>query len=323
MWILRSIQWGARGPVESASARCYKSDAKRGAARRRAKERHNERQATGFKSTPLTPPPSSSKTVDPMIRVVDVTKSYGDTVAVQGVSFDVAAGEVVGFLGPNGAGKSTLLKMISTWHSPDRGKIQVAGFDTTEAPLAVRQNLGYLPEHNALWDTMTVDRLLRFIGTMRGLSGAQLAQRRAWVVDRCKLSSVLQKRVNECSKGFRQRIGVAGALLHDPPVVLLDEPTHGLDPMQVVAFRDFIRELATMPITSGSAAGTAGRAVLFSSHILAEVAAISDRILVIREGKLLLDERTEVLKDRAAAKNTTLEELVVGQMAAQGKEVGQ
>jgi ABC-2 type transport system ATP-binding protein len=252
-----------------------------------------------------------------MIRVSGVSKSYGSTLAVDDASFEVAAGEVVGFLGPNGAGKSTLLKMISTWHGPDAGTIEVAGLDTVKQPLAVRQSLGYLPEHNALWDTMTVDRLLHFIGRMRGLRGEELEARRGWVIDRCELGEVLSKRVNQCSKGFRQRIGVAAALLHDPSVVLLDEPTHGLDPMQVVAFRDFIRELATMPITMGPAAGSAGRAVLFSSHILAEVAAISDRILVIRSGRLLLDERTDKLKERAAREGRSLEQLVVGHMESE------
>ncbi len=274
-------------------------------------DKHDSTRSVAQRAAPLTPPKKLESTAEPMIQVAGVTKSYGNAVAVQDVSFEVAAGEVVGFLGPNGAGKSTLLKMISTWHGPDSGTIRVAGFDTAEAPLAVRQNLGYLPEHNALWDTMTVDRLLNFIGRMRGIRGVALQERRAWVIDRCELSSVLWKRVNQCSKGFRQRIGVAAALLHDPAVVLLDEPTHGLDPMQVVAFRDFIRELATMPLAGGGV----GRAVLFSSHILAEVAAISDRILVIREGRLLLDERTSLLKEKALQAGTTLEELVVGHMA--------
>jgi ABC-2 type transport system ATP-binding protein len=147
---------------------------------------------------------------------------------------------------------------------------------------------------------------------MRGLAGELLRMRREWVIDRCELGEVLHKRIGHCSKGFRQRIGVASALLHDPPVLLLDEPTHGLDPMQVVAFRDFIRELATMPDGEGSVA--AGRAVLFSSHILAEVAAISDRILVIRDGRLLLDERTDVLVKRAEETSTSLEALVIGHM---------
>ena len=268
-----------------------------------------------------SPLPVTAATTDPMIRVDSVTKSYGSAMAVSDVSFSIRAGEVVGFLGPNGAGKSTLLKMIATWHEPDAGTISVAGLDTQEQPLAVRHNLGYLPEHNALWDTMNVGKLLDFVGKMRGLTGDGLAARKDWVIDRCELGEVLHKRVNQCSKGFRQRIGVAGALLHDPPVVLLDEPTHGLDPMQVVAFREFIRELATLPITTGPASGAPGRAVLFSSHILAEVAAISDRILVIRGGKLLMDERTDDLRQRAGAQGTSLEQLVVSAMDGTTSEV--
>ena len=262
----------------------------------------------------LLPSALTNAATTPMIRVSGVTKSYGDTVAVSDVSFDVHAGEVVGFLGPNGAGKSTLLKMIATWHGPDLGQIEVAGLDTKKDPLGVRQSLGYLPEHNALWETMVVGKLLDFVGKMRGLGGDELKLRKAWVTERCELDEVLHKRVNQCSKGFRQRIGVACALIHDPPVVLLDEPTHGLDPMQVVAFREFIRELATTPITTGPSAGSPGRAVLFSSHILAEVTTISDRILVIGNGKLLLDERMEKLEEQATQIATTIEDLVVTTM---------
>ena len=146
---------------------------------------------------------------------------------------------------------------------------------------------------------MRVAKLLRFMGEARGLGGAYLAERTEWVADAMTLQSVMQKRVSECSKGFRQRIGLACALIHDPPVLLLDEPTHGLDPLQVVAFRDFVRGLAE------------GRAILFSSHILAEVAEISDRLLVLQEGRLCLDEGVESLQARAAAEGATLETLVL------------
>lgn len=234
-----------------------------------------------------------------MIELFDVTKAYGEQIAVRNVSLRVDKGEVVGFLGPNGAGKSTLLKMLATWHAPTSGRVQVAGFDTQTHALQVRQHIGYLAEHNALWDTMRVAAFLDFVGQMHGLGKAHLAERRQWVVDRCELTAVLTKRISECSKGFRQRIGVAAALIHDPDVLILDEPTHGLDPLQVVAFRDFIREIAR------------GKAVLFSSHILSEVAAISDRILVMHHGELVLDGATRELSAQAAARGLDLEALVL------------
>jgi len=245
-----------------------------------------------------------------MIDVHEVHKSYAGIPAVRGVSFRVAAGEVVGFLGPNGAGKSTILKMLSTWHAPDSGRVTVAGFDTQRDALEVRRRIGYLAEHNALWETMVVRAFLDFVGGMHGLRGEALAARRAWVVESCELGAVLSKTIAACSKGFRQRIGVAAALIHDPPVIVLDEPTHGLDPLQVVAFRDFIREIARAP--------GAEKAVLFSSHILSEVAAISNRVLVIHEGCLVLDERTDILLARAKEQGIDLEALVLEHVRAAG-----
>ncbi|MDF1800766.1 MAG: ATP-binding cassette domain-containing protein [Planctomycetota bacterium] len=243
-----------------------------------------------------------------MIEVASVTKSYAGVPAVDDVTFTVQPGEVVGFLGPNGAGKSTLLKLIATWHGPDSGTVKVAGFDTRAEPLEVRRRLGYLPEHNAQWENMLVDDYLGFIGRVHGLGAARLAERAAWVVERCELGAVLHKRIHQCSKGFRQRIGVAAALIHDPPVLILDEPTHGLDPLQVVAFRDFVREVAKQP--------GAEKAVLFSSHILAEVTAISDRILMIQAGKLVFDQPTAELVQRAAREGVELEELVLREVRA-------
>ena len=233
------------------------------------------------------------------IRVSNVTRRYGDQRAVDDVSFTVEAGEVVGFLGPNGAGKSTVLRMLSTYLPPTAGTLEVAGHDVVRAPLAVRRAVGCLTEHNALFDGMRVRAFLDFVGRVHGLAGDRLTERRTWVVERTELESVLGKRVSECSKGFRQRVGLAAALIHDPPVLLLDEPTHGLDPLQVVAFRDFVRELAP------------GRAILFSSHILAEVAEISDRLLVLQEGRLCLDEGVASLEARAEAEGATLETLVL------------
>jgi ABC-2 type transport system ATP-binding protein len=234
-----------------------------------------------------------------MIEVQQVSKRFGATIAVDAVSLRIEAGEVVGFLGPNGAGKSTLLRMISTYLEPSSGSIRVAGHDTRSAALEVRASLGFLTEHNALYDGMRVDHWLDFAGRARGLSGARLAERRAWVVERCALEAVLGKRIHECSKGYRQRIGLAAALIHDPAVIVLDEPTHGLDPLQVVAFRDFVR------------AHSQGRAVLFSSHIVAEVAEISDRLLVIHRGRLIADARVDEFRESARRAGRTLEQAVL------------
>lgn len=234
-----------------------------------------------------------------MIEVDHVSRLYSHLRAVSDVSFRIAPGEIVGFLGPNGAGKSTLLKILSTYLLPSSGTVRIAGHDTRTAPLAARMHLGYLPEHNALYDTMRVDRFLAFMGQARGVTGPRLAERLAWVVERCTLGPVLAKRIRECSKGFRQRIGLAGALIHDPPVLLLDEPTHGLDPLQVVAFRDFIHELRP------------GRAILFSSHILAEVLGISDRILALSSGELVLDRAVADLQKTAEEASRTIEDVVL------------
>lgn len=237
-----------------------------------------------------------------MIRVENVCRNYGEVRAVDSVSFSIEVGEVVGFLGPNGAGKSTLLKMLCTYLPASSGSLTVAGHDVERESQKVREKIGYLTEHNALFETMRVSKLLRFMGRARGLSGAYLEERIEWVTQAMTLGMVLSRRVSECSKGFRQRVGLACALIHDPEVLLLDEPTHGLDPLQVVAFREFIQELSP------------GRAILFSSHILAEVAEISDRLLVLQQGRLCLDEKVADIKARAKSENTTLEQLVISRV---------
>jgi ABC-2 type transport system ATP-binding protein len=239
-----------------------------------------------------------------MIRIEGFTKRYGRHVAVEGFSARIEPGEIVGFLGPNGAGKSTLLRSIATWTTPSAGTIEVFGHDTRQRPLDVRRALGYLPEHNPLYEGMVVIEFLRFAARMRGLRGARLAERIDWVARSCSLGDVLDKRITECSKGYRQRIGLAAALVHDPRAILLDEPTHGLDPVQVAAFRDFLFELRP------------GRAILFSSHVLAEVEAICDRVLVIHRGRLVRDARVDVLREEARREKRTLEELVLALFAA-------
>ena len=230
-----------------------------------------------------------------MIRVDSVTRRYGSLTAVDEVSFAVDQGEIVGFVGPNGAGKSTMLKMLSTFIHPTAGTISIDGLDVVEHPLAVRRRIGYLSGDTPLYQEMRVDKFLRFIARARGLEGDALQQGLAHAVELCGLEDVLTQRVKECSTGFRQRIGLATAMVHDPPVLLLDEPTHGFDPLQVLAFRDTLRSLSQ------------DRAILFSTHIIGDVEAIADRVLIIHQGRLLGDGRVEQLAADAGIPGAGLE----------------
>jgi ABC-2 type transport system ATP-binding protein len=220
-----------------------------------------------------------------MILAEGATRRLSSVLAVDSVSLRVAPGEIVGLLGPNGAGKSTLLRMLATYLAPDHGTIEIQGYDAAREPLAVRRSIGYLPEHNALFESMRALELLDFVGKVRGLAGSGLAAARARAVERCGLEDVGGKRVRECSKGYRQRLGLAAALIHDPPVLLLDEPTHGLDPVQVDAFRELVLDLRE------------GRAIVFSSHVLAEVAAVSTRVVAMHGGRIVLDGDARTLSE--------------------------
>ncbi|MGD8395210.1 MAG: ABC transporter ATP-binding protein [Candidatus Eiseniibacteriota bacterium] len=232
-----------------------------------------------------------------MIDVQGVTKCFGRLAAVADVSFRVERDEIVGFVGPNGAGKSTMLRMLATYLRPTRGAIHVAGFDTVGASLAVRRRVGYLAGDTPLYPRMRVDDFVRFVARARGLRGQQLERQLVRVVDLAGIAPVLDRRIAECSTGFRQRIGFASALVHDPPILVLDEPTHGFDPLQVLAFRDLLRELRD------------GRAILFSSHIIQEVQAISDRVLIIHEGRLLGDGTLPELAGQTGVDSGDLEEI--------------
>lgn len=226
-----------------------------------------------------------------MIQIKNVSKYYGSVKAVENITFSLTPGEIVGFVGPNGAGKSTLLKMLSTYLLPTSGTIRIDDLDVVEHPLAVRKRIGYLSGDTPLYQAMRVDKFLRFCGRVRGLSGETLDKSLDRVIDICGLTPHLYKRVNQCSTGFRQRIGLGSALIHDPPILLLDEPTHGFDPLQVQAFRELLRSLSE------------NRVILFSSHIIQEVAALSDRVIMINRGQLLADGHIEDLANKTNQDN--------------------
>lgn len=218
-----------------------------------------------------------------MISLESVTKRYGALTAVDRVSFTLGRDEITGFVGPNGAGKSTVLKMLATYLYPTEGRLFVDGLDVVEKPLEVRRKLGYLPGDTPLYHEMRTDRFLAFFARAHGYRGPGLRERLGWVVDACGLEQALPKRIKECSTGYRKRIGLAAALIHDPEVILLDEPTHGLDPLQILVFRELLGKLRP------------GRTILLSSHVISEVAQVCDRLLIIHDGKLLADGKLGAL----------------------------
>jgi len=210
-----------------------------------------------------------------MIEVENLSKSYGTTKAVQDISFRVEKGDVLGFLGPNGAGKSTTMRILTCYLPPDAGTASIAGFDIRKKHIQVRQRIGYLPENNPLYMDMGTLDFLKFIARMRNIPKQSTKAKISQVVEICGLGPMLSKDVGELSKGFRQRLGLAQALIHDPDVLVLDEPTIGLDPHQIIEIRNLIKSIGKE------------KTVLLSSHILPEVAATCDRVLIINRGKLV------------------------------------
>jgi ABC-2 type transport system ATP-binding protein len=218
------------------------------------------------------------------IDVVGLTKRYGSTLAVNNISFTVPAACVVGFLGPNGAGKTTTMRLLAGYLQPDGGTARINGFDIATQSLDVRRTLGYLPENNPLYPDLYVRELLSFWGSVHGLKGAALRQRIEAVIDMTGLGDFAKKPVGALSKGYRQRVGLASALLHDPATLILDEPTTGLDPNQVQEIRALIRQLGT------------AKTILFSSHILQEVEAVASHIILIDKGEIKLDAPLQELR---------------------------
>ena len=223
---------------------------------------------------------------DVMIDARDLTKHYGAVTALKNATFQVHRGEVVGFLGPNGAGKTTTMKILTCFIAPSGGTAHVGGADIFEDPIAVREAIGYLPENTPLYREMLVLEYLEFVGKMRGLSGAGLQARLRRVAEETSLGEVIGKSIGELSKGFRQRVGLAQALIHEPPVLILDEPMSGLDPNQAAEIRELIREIGRE------------RTVILSTHNLAEVQVTCGRVLIISEGEIVADDTPEELAAR-------------------------
>ena len=219
-----------------------------------------------------------------MINVSQLTKLYGHVTAVDRVSFEVQKGTIVGFLGPNGAGKSTTLRMLTCYLPPTSGGATVNGFDIFHQSVQVRENLGYLPENVPLYTEMKVDEYLDFRGRLRKLDRATRLQRIDYVVERCWLGNVRSRVIGHLSKGYRQRVGLADALLHNPPVLILDEPTVGLDPTQIRETRKLIKDLG------------GDHTVMLSTHILPEVEAVCDRAIIIASGRIVAQGSPDELR---------------------------
>ncbi len=218
-----------------------------------------------------------------MIRVDNLVKHYGHFEALKGISFEIQDGEILGFLGANGAGKSTTLKVMTGFLAPTAGNVLVDGMNVVENSLAIREQIGYLPESNPLYTEMKVFDYLEFTAKIRGLEGKSWTQALGRVVEQCGLSDVVHRPIAECSKGYRQRLGLAAAMIHDPKILILDEPVSGLDPNQIVEIRELIKDLGREKM------------VIMSSHILQEIAATVDRIVIIDRGEIVADGTTEML----------------------------
>jgi gliding motility-associated transport system ATP-binding protein len=237
----------------------------------------------------VTPDPVSideSSTRVYMIDVQQITKRYGQHTAIDRVTFSVAKGEVLAFLGPNGAGKTTTMRILTCFMPATEGTATVAGYDCLEQPLEVKRRIGYLPETPPVYLELTVDEYLRFVGRLRGLTGGMLTSAMSREIDRLGLGSVQHRLIGNLSRGYRQRVGLAQALIHDPPILILDEPTVGLDPKQIIEIRELIKSLA------GS------HSVILSTHILPEATAVCQRVVIISGGRIVAEDTPDRLSAR-------------------------
>src|SRR5229473_3397187 len=221
-----------------------------------------------------------------MISVKELTKRYARNTAVDHISFEVEKGQIVGFLGPNGAGKTTTMRMLTCFLPPTSGTATVGGFDVFEQPLEVKKRIGYLPETPPLYPEMRTVEYLTFVGKLKGLSGSELRQRIDSVCERCAITDVKSKLLGKLSKGYRQRVGLAQAIIHNPEVLILDEPTAGLDPKQINETRDLIKSLA------------GDHTIILSTHILPEIENSCDKVIIISQGKLVATDTVANLTNR-------------------------
>jgi len=221
-----------------------------------------------------------------MIQVQNLTKRYGNLVAIDNVSFRVGHGEILGFLGPNGAGKTTTMRIISGYMPPTDGTVRVGDFDVLEDPINAKRQIGYLPENPPLYNDMTVQGYLDFVADIKNVSGKNKKAKIDLAMERCGITDVRKRLIGNLSKGYRQRVGIAQAIVHDPAVLVLDEPTIGLDPKQIIEIRYLIKSLA------------GDRTVILSTHLLPEVTMTCTRVVIINEGKIVLEESLETLSQR-------------------------
>jgi ABC-2 type transport system ATP-binding protein len=224
-----------------------------------------------------------------MIEVRNLTKRYGELIAIRDVSFSVAKGEILGFLGPNGAGKTTTMRILTGFMPATSGTANIDGYDVFESSFEVRKRIGYLPENPPLYLDMTVAAYLRFVARIKGVTKANLDEATDRALEVCGLTEVSHRLTGHLSKGFRQRVGLAQALIHDPPVLVLDEPTIGLDPRQIIEIRKLIRRLA------------GERTVILSTHILPEVAQLCEKVVILAEGRVALEDRMQNLVSRGVS----------------------
>ena len=229
-----------------------------------------------------------------MIKVEGLTKRYGDVTAIEDLSFQVEKGEIVGFLGPNGAGKTTTMRIITGFLSSTDGMVSVSGHDIFEKPMEVKKKIGYLPEHPPLYADMTVAGYLKFVSKIKGVPRSARADAIDRMVQRCGLKDVRKKIIGKLSKGYRQRVGLAQAMIHDPEVLILDEPTIGLDPKQIIEIRELVKSLA------------GDQTIILSTHILPEVTMICQRCLIIDQGRIVADDSLEALTAQGSLESVFL-----------------
>jgi ABC-2 type transport system ATP-binding protein len=240
-----------------------------------------------------------------MLEVKNLSKKFGTFSALKDVSFQVAKGEVFGFLGPNGAGKTTAMRIVTCYMPATSGVVKVSGFDTRTQDLDVRKKIGYLPENNPLYNDLTIEEYLKFVGEVRGMKGARLDSRITDMFSLCGLTKMARRSVGKLSKGYRQRVGLAQAMLHDPELLILDEPMTGLDPNQIIEIRNLIKNLGEK------------KTVIYCSHILTEVSATCSRILIINEGNIVASGTSEELMSQATKSDRYVVKVKAERKAAQ------